>query len=102
MADDPVDNLMVFKGLGVMRPGKITFQIVRENVDEVVLVTEDEIESVMLLLLERAKLLVEPSGAVPLAALLNRRVKGLSDDSCVAVVLSGGNVDLPLLKKLLP
>ena len=92
----------IAEGLGVRRPGEITFQIVKENVDEIVLVTEDEIKSAVLLLLERAKLLVEPSGAVPLAALLNRRVKGLSDDSRVALVLSGGNVDLPVLKKLLP
>ena len=92
----------VAEGLSVRRPGEMTFQIVKENVDEIVLVTEDEIKRAMLLLLERAKLLVEPSGAVPLAALLNRRIKGLSDDSRVAVVLSGGNVDLPLLKKLLP
>lgn len=92
----------IAEGLSVRRPGEITFQIVKENVDEIVLVTEDEIKRSMLLLLERAKLLVEPSGAVPLAALLNRRVKGLSDDSRVAVVLSGGNVDLPALKKLLP
>lgn len=89
-------------GLALKRPGEITFQLVRDNVDEVVLVTEDEIKSAMLLLLERAKLLVEPSGAVPLAVLLNGKIAGLTGDSCAAVVLSGGNVDLPVLKKLLP
>ena len=89
-------------GLALKKPGELTFQLVRDNVDDVVLVTEDEIKSALLLLLERAKLLVEPSGAVPLAALLNGRIPGISDKSCVAVVLSGGNVDLPVLKKLLP
>jgi threonine dehydratase len=89
-------------GLALKRPGEVTFQIVKDNVDEMVLVNEDEIASAVLLLLERAKLLVEPSGAVPLAALLNRKVAGLTADSRVAVLLSGGNVDLPVLKKLLP
>ncbi len=96
------DVKTIADGLALKRPGEITFQLVRDNVDEVVLVTEDEIKSAMLLLLERAKLLVEPSGAVPLAALVNGKVPGLTGDSCVAVVLSGGNVDLPVLKKLLP
>lgn len=89
-------------GLALKRPGEITFRLVTDNVDEVVLVSEDEIKSAMMLLLERAKLLVEPSGAVPLAALLNGKVPGIRGDSCVAVVLSGGNIDLPVLKKLLP
>lgn len=89
-------------GLALKKPGEITFKIVRDHVDEIVLVTEDEIKSATLLLLERAKLLVEPSGAVPLAALLNGKIKGLREDSRVAIVLSGGNVDLPVLKKILP
>ena len=89
-------------GLALKRPGEMTFQLVRDNVDKLVLVTEDEIKSAMILLLERAKLLVEPSGAVPLAALLNGKVPGIRDNSRVAVILSGGNVDLSVLKKLLP
>ena len=89
-------------GLALKRPGEATFQLVRDNVDELVLVKEDEIKQAVLLLLERAKLLVEPSGAVPLAALLNGKIKGLKKDSRVAVVLSGGNIDLPVLKGLLP
>lgn len=88
-------------GLALKRPGELTFQIVKDNVDEMVLVTEEEISSAVRLLLERAKLLVEPSGAVPLAACLNRKVAGLAPDSRVVVVLSGGNVDLPILKELL-
>jgi len=88
-------------GLALKKPGEMTFQLVRDSVDEIVLVSEDEIKSAMILLLERAKLLVEPSGAVPLAALLNAKVSGLKMDSNVAVVLSGGNVDLSFLKELL-
>jgi threonine dehydratase len=89
-------------GLGLKKPGDNTFQLVRDYVDELVLVTEEEIKSAVLLLLERAKLLVEPSGAVPLAALLNGKVPGVRDDSRAAVVLSGGNIDLAVLKKMLP
>jgi threonine dehydratase len=90
------------EGLALKRVGEMTFQLVRDNVDKLVLVTEDEIKSAMILLLERAKLLVEPSGSVPLAALLNGKVPGLKRDSNVVVVLTGGNVDLSVLKTLLP
>jgi len=89
------------EGLALKKVGEVTFRIVKDNVDEMVLVTEEEIESAVRILLERAKLLVEPSGAVPLAALLSRKVSRLTDDARVAVVLSGGNVDLPVLRKLL-
>lgn len=91
----------IAEGLGVRRPGEKTFRIVQKDVEEIVLVTEDEIKKAMLLLLERAKLLVEPSGAVPLAAVLNGKIKKLTADSKIAVVLSGGNVDLPFLKQLI-
>lgn len=89
------------EGLALKRPGEVTLQIVKDHVDEMVLVTEDEIVSAMRLLLERAKLLVEPSGAVPLAALLSGKVAGLAPESRVAVVLSGGNVDLDFVRKRL-
>ncbi len=92
----------IAEGISVKRPGEQTFRIIQKHVDEIVLVTEDEIKKALILLLERAKLLVEPSGAAPLAAVLNRKIKNLAPDTRVAVVLSGGNVDLPVLKKLLP
>lgn len=92
----------IAEGISVKRPGEQTFRIVQKYVEEIVLVTEDEIKKALVLLLERAKLLVEPSGAAPLAAVLNRKIKNLAPDTRVAVVLSGGNVDLPVLKKLLP
>jgi len=88
-------------GLAVKRAGDKTFPIVREHVEEIVLVTDDEIRSAILLLLERAKLLVEPSGAAPLAAVLNRKIKGLTASTKVAVVLSGGNIDLNLLRQFI-
>ena len=91
----------IAEGTSVKRPGEQTFRIVQKHVDEIVLVTDDEIKKALILLLERAKLLVEPSGAAPLAAVLNRKIKKLAPDSRVAVVLSGGNIDLPFLKQLL-
>lgn len=92
----------IAEGLAVKRSGERTFSIIREYVEEIVLVTDDEIRSAMLHLLERAKLLVEPSGAAPLAAILTGKIKKLTANTKVAVVLSGGNIDLPVLKQFLP
>jgi threonine dehydratase len=68
-----------------------TFRILQRAVDEIVVVTEDEIAAAMRLLFEEAKLVVEPSGAVGLAGVLARR-EVLPKD--VGVIVSGGNVDL--------
>jgi threonine dehydratase len=75
-------------GLAVTAPGELTFPINLELVDEVVTVTADEIVAAMLLLFERTKQVVEPSGAASLAAVLNGRVEG----ERIGVVLSGGNI----------
>ncbi|RDG35276.1 pyridoxal-phosphate dependent enzyme, partial [Streptomyces corynorhini] len=58
-------------GIKVGRPGDIPFQLVQELVDDVVTVSEDELSSALLLCLERAKMVVEPAGASPVAALLS-------------------------------
>ncbi len=71
---------------------ELTFNIISENVDEIVLVTETKIVDAMRLLWERMKLVVEPSGAVPLAALLSKRNR--FEKQRIGVILSGGNVDL--------
>lgn len=72
--------------------GDKTFAIIRTLVDQIVVVSEEEIVAAMRLLFERLKLVVEPSGAVGLAAVLSGRlqVAGLK----VGIILSGGNVDL--------
>lgn len=70
----------------------LTFSILRERLDEVSLVTEEEIVATMQLLWERAKLVVEPSGAVAAAPVLSRKIG--ADGKKVGVILSGGNVDL--------
>jgi threonine dehydratase len=82
-------------GLRSPMPGKLTFAIVRELVEDILLVSEDEIRAAMKFLLTRLKILVEPSGAVPAAAALFRKLPpGISR---VGVVLSGGNVDFDQL-----
>ncbi|MFE1441056.1 threonine ammonia-lyase [Streptomyces sp. NPDC058739] len=85
-------------GIRVGRPGDVPFALVREYVDEVRTVTEDELATALLLCLERAKLVVEPAGASPVAALLGD--PGAFEGPVVAV-LSGGNVDPVLLERVL-
>ena len=70
----------------------LTYSILRDKLDEVSLVTEDEIVQAMLLLWERLKLVVEPSGAVAAAPALFRKI-GASGRK-VGIILSGGNLDL--------
>ncbi|HEX4812352.1 MAG TPA: threo-3-hydroxy-L-aspartate ammonia-lyase [Nonomuraea sp.] len=72
-------------------PGELTFSINRHLVDEVVLVSDDEIRAAMRLAFERMKIVVEPSGATALAALLAGRVDRLP--ARVGVIVSGGNID---------
>jgi len=71
--------------------GDTTFPIIRDLVDDIVLVTEEEIITAMQTIFERMKIVVEPSAAVPLAVLLANRL-GVSDKN-VGIILSGGNVD---------
>ncbi|MGA2211192.1 MAG: threonine ammonia-lyase [Acidimicrobiales bacterium] len=83
-------------GISVKRPGELTLPLIARFVDEVVTVGEDEIADAMVLLLERAKLLVEGAGAVGVAAVLSERV-GRGVEGTTAVVLSGGNLDTNVL-----
>ncbi|WP_046731882.1 threonine ammonia-lyase [Streptomyces humi] len=85
-------------GIKVGRPGDVPFAIVRELVDEVRTVGEDQLSAALLLCLERAKLVVEPAGAGPVAALLAE--PGAFAGPVVAV-LSGGNVDPVLMQRVL-
>lgn len=83
-------------GIAVKRPGELTVALMREWVDEVVVVPEDGVAEAMVLLLERAKLVVEGAGAVGVAALLGGAVAPAAEGT-TAVVLSGGNVDAGVL-----
>jgi threonine dehydratase len=79
-------------GIRVAECGARTCPVLKELVDEVVLVTEDEIADAMLLLLERKHIVAEGAGAAPLAALLNGSI-AIPPGSNVVLVISGGNVD---------
>ncbi|MFG2778899.1 threonine ammonia-lyase [Streptomyces prunicolor] len=85
-------------GIKVGCPGEVPFRIVADLVDEVRTVSEDELSAALLLCLERAKLVVEPAGASPVAALLSDP-KGF--EGPVVALLSGGNVDPLLLNRIL-
>lgn len=85
-------------GIAVARPGALPFAIIRDAVDEVVTVTDDDIARAMIMLLERAKLVVEPSGAVATAAIMTGLVP--SDGPTVAV-LSGGNIDPLFMERVI-
>ena len=89
-------GLTIADGIAVKRPGELTLALVREWVDEVVVVSDDAVADAMVLLLERAKLVVEGAGAVGVAALqAGRATAAASGTTCV--VLSGSNVDAGLL-----
>ncbi|GAB3504514.1 threonine ammonia-lyase [Phytohabitans suffuscus] len=85
-------------GIAVGCPGDITFAHVSKLVDDVVTVTEEDISRALLMLLERSKLVVEPAGAVGVAALMSGAVKA---EPPVVAVLSGGNIDPLLLLRLI-
>lgn len=77
--------------------GELTWPIIRDHVERVVTVSDEEIVAAMRLAWERAKLLIEPSAAVALAAVLTDEFRGLDGISRIGVMLSGGNVDLTSL-----
>ncbi|MES2176273.1 MAG: threonine/serine dehydratase [Gemmatimonadota bacterium] len=85
-------------GLAAPMAGERNFEIVQRYVDDVVLVTDDEIAEAMGVLLSRCKLLAEPAGAAATAALLAGKVVTRASDRVVAL-LSGGNVDLERVKQ---
>jgi len=84
-------------GILVARPGDVPFEIIRDLVDEVVTVTEDDIARALLVLLEHAKVVVEPAGAVGVAAILAGKVH---DTGVTVPILSGGNIDPMLLQRV--
>ncbi|MFP3948779.1 MAG: threonine ammonia-lyase [Longimicrobiales bacterium] len=87
-------------GIAVKQLGEHTFPVIRELVDEVVTVSEDEIATAILLLLEREKTVAEGAGAVPLAALIGSQVE-VDPDETVVLVLSGGNIDVNMISRII-
>src|SRR5512133_414142 len=85
-------------GIAVKKPGKKTFPVIRSCVDEIVMVEEEEIALAIVSLLERAKVLVEGAGAVPLAAVMHERVRELKGKT--VCLLSGGNIDVKTISQV--
>jgi threonine dehydratase len=85
-------------GIAVGRPGRLNFDIVRLAVDEVVTIEDDETAKAIVVLLERAKLVVEPAGAVGVAALLAGK---LDLEGPTVVILSGGNIDPMIMERII-
>lgn len=84
-------------GILVAEPGGVPFEIIKDLVDEVVTVSDDDIARAILVLLEQAKVVVEPAGAVGVAAILAGKVK---DTGKTLSVLTGGNIDPLLLQRV--
>ena len=84
-------------GIAVKKPGALTFEIIKDLIDDIVLVDDSQIIKAMFLLMERAKIVVEPAGAVTLAYLLEAKP---ASGKKVVVVLGGGNVDMYLLGQI--
>jgi threonine dehydratase len=84
-------------GIAVGCPGDLTFDLVQRYVDDIVTVSEDALARALLLCLERAKLVVEPAGVAPIAALMETPE---AFEAPVVAVLSGGNIDPVLLSKV--
>jgi threonine dehydratase len=88
----------IAEGIAVKTPGELTLSIIRELVDEILLVDEDEIEEAVRLLLEMDKTVVEGAGAAGLAALIKYSDRFIGRK--VGIILSGGNIDLPILSEI--
>jgi len=84
-------------GISVKVPGQLTFSVINELIDEVVLVDDTEITKAMFLLMERMKFVVEPAGAASLAYLISKKP---APGKKVVAVLAGGNVDMYLLGQI--
>ena len=87
-------------GIAVKTPGDATFEIIKELVDEVITVTEEEIAQGMLFLLEHQKIVSEGAGAVSTAALLSKKYQPTEGEKVVCIV-SGGNVDVNTLYRVI-
>ncbi|PYY49750.1 threonine ammonia-lyase [Curtobacterium sp. MCPF17_050] len=85
-------------GIAVARPGDMNFPIIRDLVDEIVTVSDDDVARALLVLLERAKLVVEAAGAVGVAAIMAGAVH---DTGRTVVLLSGGNIDPLMMERII-
>ena len=92
------DAVTIADGIAVKVPGDLTFEIIEKYVDDIVVVDDEAIASTILMMLERAKLMVEGAGAVGLAAILNHKIPGKGK---VVNIVSGGNVDVNFISRII-
>jgi threonine dehydratase len=85
-------------GIAVSKPGRVPFELIKKYVDKVVTVSENDIAKAILVLLERSKQVVEPAGAVAVAALMSGKAKAKGK---TVAILSGGNMDPLLLQRVI-
>ena len=88
-------------GIAVKRAGERTFPLCEKYVDGIVSVDDEEVANAILLLLEREKTVAEGAGAAPVAALLQKRVSDLTPQTKVVAVISGGNIDVNLVSRII-
>lgn len=93
-------GVSIADGIAVRQTGVAPFAIIREVVDDIVLVQEEHIAAAILLLMERKKVVAEGAGAVALAALMSRAVV-LHPGEKTVLLISGGNLDSPLLGRII-
>ncbi len=104
IADGEIETLdtvnTIADGIAVKTPGSLTYDICNEYVDGIVTVSDDEIALAILTLLEQQKLIAEGAGAVPVAAVMNGKIPDVDGKNVVCVV-SGGNIDVTILSRVI-
>lgn len=90
------EGYTIADGISVKSPGKLPYEIIKDKVDDIVLVDDLSIVKTMFLLMERSKIVTEPAGAASLAYLISNK-KIIPKDKNIVSILSGGNVDMYLL-----
>ena len=93
------DTTSIADGLATREPGTLTFAISKQNVDEIVLVSEDEIKKAVFNVIKECHLVVEPSAAAAVAALI--KFKPRKNNENIVVVISGGNISRKILADVL-
>lgn len=89
-------------GIAVFTPGTLNFEMIREYVDDIVTVSEDDLARALVVLLERAKLVVEPAGAASVAAIISGALSNVVPNPGTTVaILSGGNIDPLLMQRVI-
>lgn len=96
--DFPRGRPTVADGIAVSVPSDLVWEIIEEHVDDIVVVDDAETTAALAYVLDRSKMMVEPAGAVGVAALMEKRIPDDAPDP-ICIVLSGGNIDLMLLGK---